>query len=87
MMFLCDRDADRARRIGQVEYATSSFYSFGHHYIFGEHEPGKTNIHERFAKGKLEVPAVEGTAEPAFGTPEDVAGCCAHGKIAESIRS
>jgi alkanesulfonate monooxygenase SsuD/methylene tetrahydromethanopterin reductase-like flavin-dependent oxidoreductase (luciferase family) len=71
MMFLCNRDAERACRLGKLN-SDFFIYSFGHHYIFGEHEPGKTSIHERFSSGRIDVPAVEGTAEPAFGTPEDV---------------
>src|SRR5438270_13102932 len=40
--FMCDRDQDRARTMGE-EGLNFFSYALGHHYIFGRHEPGKTN--------------------------------------------
>ncbi len=67
MFYLCDRDGDKARRIGQ-EGAGFFFHSFGHHYLFGEHEPGKTSIYNNFKALGTAAP----TATEGFGTPDEI---------------
>ncbi len=68
MFYLCDRDGDKARRIGR-DGAGFFFHSFGHHYLFGEHEPGRTSIYDNYrASGGLPAP----TAQDGFGTPDEI---------------
>jgi alkanesulfonate monooxygenase SsuD/methylene tetrahydromethanopterin reductase-like flavin-dependent oxidoreductase (luciferase family) len=60
-------DEEEARRRGEDGFRFFSF-GLGHHYIFGEHKPGRTNIWEAFE-------AARETMDPAgsnnaIGTPE-----------------
>jgi alkanesulfonate monooxygenase SsuD/methylene tetrahydromethanopterin reductase-like flavin-dependent oxidoreductase (luciferase family) len=41
-------------------------YALGHHYVYGEHTPGVTNIWERFERGRDAMPPVVGNG---IGTP------------------
>jgi alkanesulfonate monooxygenase SsuD/methylene tetrahydromethanopterin reductase-like flavin-dependent oxidoreductase (luciferase family) len=68
MFYLCDRDGDKARQIGR-DGAGFFFHSFGHHYLFGEHEPGKTSVYNNYrAAGGAPAP----TAQDGFGTPAEI---------------
>lgn len=45
-------------------------YALGHHYIFGEHKPGRTNIWEAFEKARDHMPEEGGNR--GIGTPDDM---------------
>ncbi len=61
MLFLCGNDQERAR--------TASSYAFGHHYLYGEHEPGKTSVWEKYKATPGAGFGIEGTSGVCFGTP------------------
>lgn len=42
-------------------------YALGHHYIFGSHKPGRTNIWQQFEKSKDDIPI---SGDGGIGTPE-----------------
>jgi alkanesulfonate monooxygenase SsuD/methylene tetrahydromethanopterin reductase-like flavin-dependent oxidoreductase (luciferase family) len=67
MFYLCDRNGDRARELGR-DGAGFFFHSFGHHYLFGEHEPAKTSIYNNYRANTVPAP----TAQDGFGTPEEI---------------
>jgi hypothetical protein len=46
-------------------------YALGHHYGFGIHTPGRTNIWEAFEKAREAMPAIGG-GEGGIGTPEQL---------------
>jgi alkanesulfonate monooxygenase SsuD/methylene tetrahydromethanopterin reductase-like flavin-dependent oxidoreductase (luciferase family) len=66
MFYLCNRDGDRARKVG-MDGAGFFFHSFGHHYLFGEHEPGKTSIYNAYKSFGATPPSTDG-----FGTPDEM---------------
>ena len=70
ILFLCDRDRERAQRIG-VENLFFLTYSFGHHYLYGEHEPGKTDVWAKYRSTPGAGVGVEGTSAAIIGTPQD----------------
>ena len=47
-------------------------YALGHHYVYGEHTPGRKNIWERFEAARDKMPQ-EG-ANRGIGTPEQLRG-------------
>jgi len=65
--FMCDKDEARARAMGEEGLRFFAF-ALGHHYVFGRHEPGKTDIWSAFKNSPMEMP---GTAGPnaCIGTP------------------
>ncbi len=67
--FSCHRDAEEARRRGQDGFR---FFGYGlaHHYIFGVHKPGRTNIWERFEQARPGLP--EAGEDRGIGTPEQL---------------
>ena len=70
ILFLCDKDRKRAQRIG-VENLFFLTYSFGHHYLYGEHEPGKTDVWAKYRSTPGAGVGVEGTSAAIIGTPQD----------------
>jgi alkanesulfonate monooxygenase SsuD/methylene tetrahydromethanopterin reductase-like flavin-dependent oxidoreductase (luciferase family) len=67
--FSCHRDVEEARRRGQDGFR---FFGYGlaHHYIFGVHKPGRTNIWERFEQARPGLP--EAGEDRGIGTPEQL---------------
>jgi alkanesulfonate monooxygenase SsuD/methylene tetrahydromethanopterin reductase-like flavin-dependent oxidoreductase (luciferase family) len=67
--FSCHEDGAEARRRGSEGFQFFG-YSLGHYYVYGHHQPGTTDIWERFeaAKDKL-PPAGRGSG---IGTPADL---------------
>ncbi|MBN9556828.1 MAG: hypothetical protein J0I26_04790, partial [Alphaproteobacteria bacterium] len=45
-------------------------YAPGHHYIFGEHKPGRTDVWKAFEAAKDSIPENPGSA--GIGTPDDL---------------
>ena len=63
------RPRRRHRRVGSGQDGAGFFFhSFGHHYLFGEHEPGKTSIYDNFKAIGTAAP----TATDGFGTPDEI---------------
>ncbi|MFP8881460.1 MAG: LLM class flavin-dependent oxidoreductase [Myxococcota bacterium] len=67
--FSLHKDADEAKRRGQDGFRFFG-YGLGHHYIFGEHKPGRTDIWRNFEAARGAMPD-EG-AERGIGTPDQV---------------
>jgi alkanesulfonate monooxygenase SsuD/methylene tetrahydromethanopterin reductase-like flavin-dependent oxidoreductase (luciferase family) len=64
--FSCHHDEDEARRRGEDGFRFFG-YGLGHHYIFGVHKPGRTNVWERFEQARAMLP--EAGAQRGIGTP------------------
>jgi hypothetical protein len=65
--FSVHKDAEEARRRGLDGFKFFG-YALGHHYIFGEHKPGRTDIWQAFEKAKANIP--EGPGSAGIGTPD-----------------
>lgn len=65
--FSVHRDADEARRRGLDGFKFFG-YALGHHYIFGEHKPGRTDIWKAFEAVKDAMPENPGAG--GIGTPD-----------------
>ncbi|MGA2128083.1 MAG: LLM class flavin-dependent oxidoreductase [Xanthobacteraceae bacterium] len=68
--FSCHADAEEARRRGMDGFRFFG-YALGHHYIFGEHVPGRTSIWANYEKARDFLPATPGAG--GIGTPDDIA--------------
>jgi len=64
---MCDNDQERARKMGEDGLQFFS-YALAHHYIFGRHEPGKTDIWKSYTSQK------NGLAMPGAGGPNSCIG-------------
>ena len=62
-------DADEAKRRGEDGFKFFG-YALGHHYIFGEHKPGHTDIWAAYEKARAKLP--EAGAARGIGTPEQL---------------
>jgi len=62
-------DRDEAMRRGEDGFRFFG-YALAHHYIFGEHKPGRTDIWANFEKARPNLPAAG--ANRGIGTPEDL---------------
>ncbi len=71
--FSVHRDEAEARRRG-LEGFRFFGYALGHHYIFGEHTPGRTNIWDAFQKAQAAAGPDGGGigGEGGIGTPEQL---------------
>jgi alkanesulfonate monooxygenase SsuD/methylene tetrahydromethanopterin reductase-like flavin-dependent oxidoreductase (luciferase family) len=67
--FSVHRDAEEARRRGLDGFRFFG-YALGHHYIFGEHKPGRTDIWANFEKARDSLPINPGAG--GIGTPDDL---------------
>jgi alkanesulfonate monooxygenase SsuD/methylene tetrahydromethanopterin reductase-like flavin-dependent oxidoreductase (luciferase family) len=67
--FSVHRDGDEARRRGLDGFKFFG-YALGHHYIFGAHKPGRTDIWNRFEATRDALPAGAGAA--GIGTPDEM---------------
>jgi alkanesulfonate monooxygenase SsuD/methylene tetrahydromethanopterin reductase-like flavin-dependent oxidoreductase (luciferase family) len=68
--FSCHADADEARRRGLDGFRFFG-YALGHHYIFGEHTPGRTSIWANYEQARDILPVSPGAG--GIGTPEEIA--------------
>lgn len=66
--FMCDPDQERARAMGEDGLKFFS-YALGHHYVFGRHEPGKTNIWQNYRGNPINIPGAGGD-NACIGTPD-----------------
>lgn len=67
--FSLHKDAEEAKRRGMDGFRFFG-YALGHHYIFGEHKPGRTNIWEAFEKARPNLPEEGGSR--GIGTPDEM---------------
>ncbi len=67
--FSCHPDEAEARRRGEDGFRFFG-YGLGHHYIFGAHKPGRTNIWERFEQARPLLP--EAGSSRGIGTPQQL---------------
>ena len=68
--FSCHADEEEARRRGLDGFRFFG-YALGHHYIFGEHTPGRTSIWANYEKARDVLPTSPGAG--GIGTPEQIA--------------
>ena len=68
--FSCHPDADEARRRGLDGFRFFG-YALGHHYIFGEHVPGRTDIWAQYEKARDLLPVWPGSG--GIGAPDQIA--------------
>jgi alkanesulfonate monooxygenase SsuD/methylene tetrahydromethanopterin reductase-like flavin-dependent oxidoreductase (luciferase family) len=64
--FSCHRDAEEAKRRGLDGFRFFGF-ALAHHYLFGRHKPGRTNIWETFEKVRGALP--DDAENRGIGTP------------------
>ena len=67
--FSVHHDAEEARRRGE-DGLRFFRYALAHHYVFGEHTPGRTDIWANFEKARHALPAAG--ADHGIGTPDDM---------------
>jgi alkanesulfonate monooxygenase SsuD/methylene tetrahydromethanopterin reductase-like flavin-dependent oxidoreductase (luciferase family) len=67
--FFVHADADEARRRGEDGFRFFGF-ALGHHYVFGKHRPGRTNIWQEFERARPGLPPAG--SNRGIGTPEQV---------------
>ena len=67
MLFLCGKDRERAQKLG-AENCFFMTYAFGHHYLYGEHEPGKTSVWDKYKATPGAGQGIEGTSGAGFWT-------------------
>jgi alkanesulfonate monooxygenase SsuD/methylene tetrahydromethanopterin reductase-like flavin-dependent oxidoreductase (luciferase family) len=68
--FSCHADAEEARRRGLDGFRFFG-YALGHHYIFGQHTPGRTSIWGKYEQARDLLPVSPGAG--GIGTPEQIA--------------
>jgi alkanesulfonate monooxygenase SsuD/methylene tetrahydromethanopterin reductase-like flavin-dependent oxidoreductase (luciferase family) len=67
--FSCHRDAEEARRRGEDGFRFFG-YGLGHHYVFGVHKPGRTDIWKHFEEARPQLPAAD--ERRGIGTPDQL---------------
>ena len=67
--FSCHEDAEEARRRGEDGFRFFG-YGLGHHYIFGSHKPGRTDIWKRFEAARGSLPPADSSR--GIGTPDQL---------------
>jgi alkanesulfonate monooxygenase SsuD/methylene tetrahydromethanopterin reductase-like flavin-dependent oxidoreductase (luciferase family) len=70
--FSCHEDHAEAERRGLDGFRFFN-YALGHHYIYGAHKPGFTNIWERFERAKATMPP---SPTGGIGTPDELRRHC-----------
>jgi alkanesulfonate monooxygenase SsuD/methylene tetrahydromethanopterin reductase-like flavin-dependent oxidoreductase (luciferase family) len=67
--FSVHADAEEAKRRGEDGFKFFG-YALAHHYIFGEHKPGRTDIWAAYEKARAKLP--EAGAARGIGTPDQL---------------
>src|SRR5579871_3846886 len=68
--FMCDRDPARARSAAEDGLRFFA-YALVHYYLFGRHEPARTDIWSNYRANPLSLPIIDG-ATSCVGTPAQV---------------
>ena len=82
--FSCHADAEEARRRGLDGFRFFG-YALGHHYIFGEHTPGRTSIWANYEKARDILPVIA-RAPAASARPTRSPPTCAASRRRASTR-
>lgn len=70
--FSCHAEREEAQRRGNDGFRFFQF-ALAHHYVFGTHQPGRTNIWERFERVRNQIGTeVLGAGTGCIGTPDDL---------------
>jgi hypothetical protein len=70
--FSCHEDAEEARRRGTDGFRFFQF-ALGHHYVFGKHRPGRTDIWDKYLAVRAELNLeILGGGTGCIGTPEEL---------------
>ena len=67
--FSCHEDEAEARRRGEDGFRFFG-YGLGHHYIFGAHKPGRTDIWANFEQARATLPSADHAR--GIGTPDQL---------------
>lgn len=67
--FSCHEDAEEAKRRGMDGFRFFGF-ALAHHYIFGQHKPGRTNVWGSFENARASLPEEGGNR--GIGTPDEL---------------
>jgi len=67
--FSCHEDETEARRRGEDGFRFFG-YGLGHHYIFGSHKPGRTDVWANFERARPDLPPAG--AARGIGTPDQL---------------
>src|SRR5215831_7983798 len=67
--FSCHEDEAEARRRGEDGFRFFG-YGLGHHYVFGTHKPGRTDVWANFEKARALLP--DAGASRGIGTPDQL---------------
>jgi len=67
--FSCHEDSDEAKRRGMDGFRFFA-YALGHHYLFGQHKPGRTDVWKDFENARELIP--EEGANRGIGTPDEL---------------
>jgi len=67
--FSCHEDAEEAKRRGMDGFRFFGF-ALGHHYIFGQHKPGRTDVWADFERARHLIPEEGGNR--GIGTPDEL---------------
>jgi alkanesulfonate monooxygenase SsuD/methylene tetrahydromethanopterin reductase-like flavin-dependent oxidoreductase (luciferase family) len=68
--FMCDRDAPRARAMGEDGLKFFA-HALGHYYVFGQHQPGATDIWSSYKKNPVDL-GMLGAESSCIGTPDEI---------------
>jgi hypothetical protein len=67
--FSCHENAEEAQRRGEDGFRFFG-YALAHHYIFGTHKPGRTDVWRRFEAARAALPPAG--AQRGIGTPDQL---------------
>jgi alkanesulfonate monooxygenase SsuD/methylene tetrahydromethanopterin reductase-like flavin-dependent oxidoreductase (luciferase family) len=68
--FMCDRDSARARTMGEDGLKFFA-HALGHYYVFGQHQPGVTDIWSSYRKNPVDL-GMLGAESACIGTPDEI---------------
>jgi alkanesulfonate monooxygenase SsuD/methylene tetrahydromethanopterin reductase-like flavin-dependent oxidoreductase (luciferase family) len=68
--FMCDGDAGKARAIGEDGLKFFA-HALGHYYVFGQHQPGTTNIWANYRENPVDL-GMLGAESACIGTPDEI---------------
>jgi alkanesulfonate monooxygenase SsuD/methylene tetrahydromethanopterin reductase-like flavin-dependent oxidoreductase (luciferase family) len=68
--FMCDRDAAKARSMGEDGLKFFA-HALGHYYVFGQHQPGATDIWTNYRENPIDLGMV-GAESACIGTPDEI---------------
>ena len=68
--FMCDRNAAKARLMGEDGLRFFA-HALGHYYVFGQHQPGATDIWANYRENPIDLGMV-GAESACIGTPDEI---------------